>query len=238
VSVCGKTPGFVIAATGLRAEACMAEGVDRVRAVAGGGDGRRLEALIEHQVDAGGQAIISFGIAAGLARGIAAGTCLAGGTVIHDGAAYAADPAWTASIKAAIGTTDPITIAGVDRPLTSAAEKQALQAETGAVGADMESHIVARLAAQYGLPFAVLRVIADPAEREIPSAALAGMRSDGGVDVLAVLASLLRHPGQLPGLLRLAADTRHAMAALLRCRDLLGPGLRFGDLAEFLLDMP
>ena len=77
----------------------------------------------------------------------------------------------------------------------------------------------------------MLRVIADPAEREIPSAALVGMRSDGGIDVLAVLASLLEHPGQLPALLRLAADTRRAMAELLRCHNLLGPGLGFRDLA-------
>ena len=226
-----RAPGFVIAATGLRAEARIAARSAHVRAVAGGGNRARLERLIERSVAEGGQAILSFGIAAGLAPGMSAGTCLAGSTVIHDGAAYAADPVWTASIKAAIGGTNPITIAGVDRPLTSPAAKRALNAETGAVAADMESHIVGRLATQHGLPFAVLRVVADPAEREIPSAALAGMREDGAIDVRAVLAALLKQPGQLPALLRLAADTRRAMASLLRCHNLLGVGLDFGDFA-------
>jgi adenosylhomocysteine nucleosidase len=231
VSLHGGAPGFVIAAGGLRAESRIAARADRVRALAGGGDGERLEELIEHSVTAGGRAIISFGVAAGLTPGLAAGACLVGSKVIHERTCYTADPAWTASIKAAIGATYLATIAGVDRPLTSAYEKQALNAASGAVAADMESHIVARLATRHGLPFAVLRVIADPAERDIPPAALAGMRSDGGIDGLAVLASLLKHPGQLLALLRLAADTRRAMAALLRCHDLLGPGLGFRDLA-------
>jgi adenosylhomocysteine nucleosidase len=187
--------------------------------------------LIEHSVAQGGQAIISIGIAAGLMPGMVAGACLVGNEVLHSGRSYRADAAWTARIKEVIGNTELVTIAGVDRPLTSASEKRAFNAKSGAVAADMESHIVAQLATRHGLPFAVLRVIADPAEREIPSAALVGMRSDGGIDVLAVLASLLRHPGQLPALLRLAADTRRAMATLLRCYDRLGPGLGFRDLA-------
>jgi adenosylhomocysteine nucleosidase len=222
-------PGFVIAVTGLRAEARIAARSANVRAVAGGGNRARLEQLIEHQLAEGGQAIISFGIAAGLAPGLEPGACLVGGTVIHDGAASVADPVWTASIKSAIGGMDPIIIAGVDRPLTSPAAKRALHTETGAVAADIESHIVARLATRHGLPFAVLRVIADPAEREIPSAALAGLREDGGIDIRAVLAALLKQPGQLPTLLRLAGDTRRAMASLLRCHNLLGAGLGFGD---------
>jgi hypothetical protein len=94
----------------------------------------------------------------------------------------------------------------------------------------MESHVAARLAAERGLPFAVLRVIADSAAREIPPAALAGMGKDGRIDVLAVLVALRRAPGQLPALVGLAADTRRAMAELFRCHRLVGPGFGFFDL--------
>jgi len=38
------------------------------------------------------------------------------------------------------------------------------------------------------------------------------------------LLSLMRSPAQLPGLLRLAFDARAAFAALLRAKQLLGPG--------------
>ena len=175
--------------------------------------------------------MISFGIAAGLAPGRAAGaTCLVGREVVHEGRSYSTDADWAARLEEG------------DRPaachdcrrrsalLTSVCEKRALHAHSGAVAADMESHIVARLAAQHGLPFAVLRVIADPAEQDIPPAALAGMASDGGIDVRAVLSLAGEGPGSCRGCFASPPIRGRAVAALLRCHNLLGPGLGFGDL--------
>ena len=96
-----------------------------------------------------------------------------------------------------------------------------------------ESAIVARAAERHGLPFAILRVIADPAHRPLPSAALVAMRADGGIDVAAVLGALLRNPAQLPALIRLGLDSREAFSALVRARALLGAnfaGVDLGDL--------
>ncbi len=221
--------GFVVAATGLRAEARIAARAKGVRAVAGGGDAAQLAHRIEQALAEGGKAIISFGICAGLAPGLSAGLCLAGREVVHAGTTYAADPAWTKRIAKAIGA-EPVTIAGVDRPLTSLSEKRARHAKSSAVAADMESQIVAQLAARHGLPFAVLRVVADPATRDIPSAALAAMGSDGGFDIAGLLAALSRDPAQLTALVRLAGDTARAMAGLFRCHYLLGARLGFPDL--------
>ena len=86
----------------------------------------------------------------------------------------------------------------------------------------MESHVAAPIAAAHGLPFAVLRVVCDPAERSLPPAALAAMREDGG-RISAVLSSLMRSPGQFPDLLRLSRDARLAFGELRRCRVTLGP---------------
>lgn len=113
-------------------------------------------------------------------------------------------------------------IAGVDSPLADAAGKAAFFTATGAAAVDMESAIVARAAQRHGLPFAILRVIADPAHRPLPSAALVAMRSDGEVDLAAVLGALAREPGQLPALVRLGLDSRKAFAALVHARALLG----------------
>jgi adenosylhomocysteine nucleosidase len=225
-----QSPGFVIAATGLRAEAHVAERLAQVRAVAGGGDGSRLEKLLGEAIAQGGRAIISFGIAAGLAPDKRPGTCLIASEVVHEDKGYPADPLWAGRLQAALGTAELAVVAGVDRPLQSAAAKEALHAETGAAAADMESHIAAWLAAENGLPFAALRVIADPAEQAVPPAALAGMRTDGSVDVLGALAALARAPRQLPAMLRLSGNMRHAMAALFRCHRRLGPGFGFFDL--------
>jgi len=221
---------FVIAATGLGAEARIAARLANVVTVAGGGEGDRLERLIGEAIGHGGRAIVSFGIAAGLMPGKIAGTCLIGNEVVHRGVRYAADAAWTSRLKAAIGEAELATIAGVDRPLRNPAEKHALQAATGAIAADMESHIAARLATKHGLPFAMLRVVADQAGRDVPPAALAGMSNDGTVDVKAVLASLARTPSQIPALVGVAAETGRAFAELLRCHRRLAPGFSFFDL--------
>jgi adenosylhomocysteine nucleosidase len=225
-----QNPAFVIAATGLGAEARIAARLADVVTVAGGGEGDRLERLIGEAIARGGCAIISLGIAAGLMPGKIAGTCLIGNEVVHRGVRYSGDAAWASRLKAAIGEAEFATIAGVDRPLRNPAEKHALQAATGAIAADMESHIVARLATQYRLPFAIIRVIADRAETEVPPAALAGMGKDGRVDVKAVLASLAREPSQIPAIMRVAVDTSRAFAELLRCHRRLGPGFSFFDL--------
>src|SRR5262249_24186564 len=133
--------------------------------------------------------------------------------------------AWRGRLAARLSAARAGNLAGVDAPVLSPAAKQALAAG-GALAVDMESHIAARLAAAHDLPFAALRVICDPTERAIPSAAIAGMREDGGTDLGAILRALLAAPSQLPAMIRLARDARAAFAALERCRDMLGAGLQ------------
>ncbi len=94
----------------------------------------------------------------------------------------------------------------------------------------MESHVVARIAVKYALPFAVLRVIADPSERALPTAVLAGMRADGSTDAPAVLRALAGDPGQIPALVRVATDAGRAFWGLFRCHRRAGPGLGLFDL--------
>jgi hopanoid-associated phosphorylase len=228
--VSDKGASFVIAATGFRAETRIAVRSRGVMAVSGGGHTARLDELVRQLVGQGGKAIISFGLAAGLAPRYAAGTCVIGSEVVYGGASYPADQAWSASMKQLIGGADLVKVAGVDRPLTRSSEKQDLYRASGASAADMESHVVARIAAELALPFAVLRVIADPAERELPRAALAGMRPDGRIAVGAVLAALASSRAQLPGLIGLAVEAGRARSVLFRCSDLLGTRLGLRDL--------
>jgi adenosylhomocysteine nucleosidase len=130
-----------------------------------------------------------------------------------------------------IGRYASAEMAGADAPVAEAISKNALSAATGAVAVDMESVVVARAAQRHGLPFAILRVVADPAQRSLPSAALVAMRADGEVDVSAVFSALSRNPGQLPTLARLALDARRAFSALARARAFLG-----ADFASFELE--
>ena len=225
--------------TGLAAEARIAAGPGVVT-LSGGGDMARLTRLIEEAVAAGGRAIISIGIAGGLSPGLKAGSCLVGRKVLTvSGESFEADRVWAQRLSVRLGGAPIVDLAGIDRPVVDSAAKRALHVETGAAAADMESHVAARLAARYGLPFAALRVVADPAEHRLPPAALVGMRPDGGVALGAVLASLARQPQQIPALMMTALDARAAFAALLGSRKmLLACSLGFGDLGELRLDVP
>src|SRR5205807_10330301 len=72
---------------------------------------------------------------------------------------------------------------------------------------------------------AICRTVIDSARRDLPPAALVGLRHDGTPDVLAVSRSLARRPSQLPALARIAVDAWTARQALRRGRTLLGAGL-------------
>jgi len=224
------TSGYVLAVTGLRAEARIAARSQQTRAVAGGGNAAGLERLIEEAITVHCRGVISFGMAGALRRDLRPGACLVGRDVMHESEHYRIDETWTAHLQANLGAAEVVAIAGVDQPLVTQSQKQALFAATGAAAVDMESHVAARLAAKHGLPFAVLRVVADPQQRTLPPAALAGMRADGTADAAAVLRSLGKNPAQIPQLIRIVTDAGRAYCALLRCNRRLGAGLGLFDL--------
>src|SRR5205814_7437175 len=123
----------------------------------------------------------------------------------------------------------------VDAPVVAQADKRALHESAGTVAVDMESHIAAKIAARYGVPFAACRVIIDPAERTLPPAALVGMRADGRPDVFAVIRSLCQQPRQMFSLLRVVADLPAARSALTDGRSRLTGHLRFPSHARMQL---
>ena len=221
----------VLAVSGLASETRIARGAG-VAVLAGGGDPTRLAALIEDDIRDGVSALISFGIAGGLEPGLTPGTILIARGVYDGSTHLTADPAWVDGLARALPRARIAEIAGVDAPVCDVRSKAELHAHTGAQAVDMESHIVARLATRHRLPFAVLRVVSDPAERALPPAALAGMRPDGTTDIGAVLLSLGREPRQLPGLIRTALDFRAALQGLDASRRSLSRHLAFDGRTE------
>jgi hopanoid-associated phosphorylase len=201
-----------------------------VTAIAGGGDETPLAALLEKAIGEGTRGIISFGICGGLRPDLKPGTCIVGTAVLFDGRSHATDAAWTKRIAARLPQVELGAVAGSRAVIADPCEKRALFDATGAIAADMESHVAARIAEKHGLPFAILRAVADPAHQRIPPAAVHGLKPDGSTDVRGVLKSLSSEPSQIAELMRVAANAWRARASLLRCHGLLGPGLGFGDL--------
>ncbi len=219
---------MILVVCGLKAEADIAAGKG-VTTVCGGGDQHRLaQDLARLAPKASG--VISFGIAGGLDPTLEPGdTRVGAGIVIADGRRYPADEGWVSRLSSSLGVPAAL-FAAVDTPLADVTGKAALRAATGAAIVDMESHIAGRAAQAAGVPFAALRVVTDSASRSLPHAASVGMRADGSVNLAAIIGSLMKKPGQVPGLIRTGLDARKAFAALLRSRQRLGPDFAFLDL--------
>ena len=227
----------VVAVTGLEIEARIAAGPG-VRTLAAGGDAHRLAVGLEREMARGATAIISFGIAGGLAAAALPGTWLIADAVVARSMRWPVDVAWAAALIARLPGALRGDLAGVDTVVAASADKRALGEATAAIAVDTESHLVAAFASNHGVPFAVFRVIADPVKQALAPAATQGMRCDGTVNLRSVLGSLARTPRQLPTLLRNAIDAKIAFRALSRGRRLLGPGLGYPYLGELLLDVP
>jgi adenosylhomocysteine nucleosidase len=139
-------------------------------------------------------------------------------TVLSDGVASHAD----ASLAERFGGLTAHTILGGSTIAADAAAKRRLYAATQAHAIDLESGAVAAIAGARGLPFIVIRAICDPAERDLPPAALTALDPDGAIGLWGVLRSLLGNPRQIPGLLALAHDAKLARRALLGLADRVG----------------
>lgn len=227
---------MILAATGLQRERRIVAGPD-IEAVAGGGDHERLESTLDARA-AAARGIISIGIAGGIAPGLRAGDWVLADSVLVDGQAIAADSRWTKRLADRLPEAVRGLLLGVDTIVADVEQKAALHRATGALAVDMESHIAARVAARHRLPFAIARVVCDPAHRALPPAARIGMKPDGGMDLPAVLRSLLAQPSQLPGLIVTAWEAERSFRSLLRGHRRLGAGLCGPDLGELVLDMP
>jgi hopanoid-associated phosphorylase len=226
---------MILAATGLQRERRIVAGPD-VEAIASGGDSVRLEGVLDRLANST-SGIISIGIAGGLAPGLQVGQWVVADAVLVDGEPMPTDPAWTGRLVARLPEAARGLLLGANAMVADATQKASLHSTTGALAVDMESHIVARVARRHHLPFAVARLVSDAAHHSLPPAARVGMKSDGIMDLPAVLRSLLAEPSQLPALIRTGLEAERGFRALLRGRRRLGPRLSGPDFAEPALDM-
>jgi adenosylhomocysteine nucleosidase len=227
---------LIVAITGLRREARIVVG-EGVRAIACGGRAdvlrRELSGALDHRV----RGIISFGICAGLSPDVPSGACIIASEIVTPDGHFPADGGWAIRMRKLLPEAVQGRVAGVNSLLRNGAEKSALYARTGALAADMESGVGAETAQRHNLPFACLRCVADQAVSSLPDAAIVALRENGTIDLAEVVASLIRRPGQIPALIRLARESRTAFAGLLRCRRRLGSSLAGPDFRQPVLDM-
>jgi adenosylhomocysteine nucleosidase len=176
-------------------------------------------------IEDGANALVSFGIAGGLAAALTPGTVVLATTVIdNSGNRWETSTPWRNAAATAIPDTAAGTLISTPTPATTPDEKTRLNRDHQALAVDMESAGVARAAAEAKCPFLVVRVIADPADRSLPSSALHGIDAEGRQRPLRVVSKLIVRPWELSGLIRLSNDSRTALRQLGRVAA-LGHGL-------------
>jgi adenosylhomocysteine nucleosidase len=218
----------VLIVCGLKREAAILAGPGRATLC---GDAYTLRAGLAEAAGLRPSLVVSWGLCGGLDPRLRPGDLILGAGVVSDQGAVRTDEAVTSSLVQRLGGAGARVVverlAASDAPVLTAAAKAQLRRATGAAGVDMESLIAGQFALKQQVPFAILRAVADPAERDLPPLVLKAVDSDGGVDAAAVIGALIRSPSQLAGLRALAADSGAAFRALKRCRGLL-PGLFLG----------
>jgi adenosylhomocysteine nucleosidase len=228
-------PRPVLIVTGLVQEARIAAGPG-MTVICSSSDPQQLRALLTVLDPATIRGVISFGVAGGL------DPTLKSGDVVVATEVLAGDTRWLAGLtlnddliaSLALRSRRVVRggLAGVERVIAAKACKAALRSETGAAAVDMESHIAAAYAAEAGLPFAALRVIADPASRALPELAMAAIKANGDIDLRKVLRGVARDPLSLRALVSTGIDFNRALRSLRGCRGFLlgGESLVTADL--------
>ncbi len=228
-------PRPVLIVTGLVQEARIAAGPG-MTVICSSSDPQQLRALLTVFDPATIRGVISFGVAGGL------DPTLKSGDVVVATEVLAGDTRWLAGLalnddlieSVALGSRRVVRggLAGAEEVVAAKASKAALHSETGAVAVDMESHIAAAYAAEAGLPFAALRVIADPASRALPVLARAAIKPNGDIDLRKVLRGVARDPSLLRALVSTGIDFNRALRTLRGCRGFLlgGESLVTADL--------
>jgi len=211
-----------IVVTGMEFEARIARRAG-LRAIVVGGRPEQRVAAIERALAEGATGLISFGIAGGLDPLLASGAILVPEAVrIDSGEEFPVDPEWRRRLLSGIPHAVSGIVLGAGAIVAGVNEKKSLYDRTNAVAVDLESGAVASAASRAGVPFVVVRAIADSAHRDLPHVALVGLDSEGRAAVGTVCGLLARKPRQIPALVRLTLETRRALSAIAAIAGLVG----------------
>ncbi len=219
-----KTPmtvrlGIVVA---MSSEARMLESRDgetgQIRVQVSGIGRSRARAAAQRLVTDGAQALISWGTAVSLDEQLQPGHLVLPQQLLHaESGPIPVSASWRTTLhdrlRARFTVFDRPMIT-TDELLQSPSDKRRVGMETGAVSADMESVEVALVAREAGVPFVVLRSVADSIETPVPHWLNGIIGPTGQISLLAAVPAALGHPKDWASLVRLARDFNTALKTL------------------------
>jgi adenosylhomocysteine nucleosidase len=168
-------------------------------------------------INAGADALASFGLAGGLDPALAAGTIFLPVEVVStQHAAFQTARPWRERLGSVLSGLRPVTqgklLTSVEA-ITDAEAKAITFRDTGAVAVDMEGVAVAQIAAAHGRPFLAVKVIVDTAQDTLPKSVMAAS-SAGQLQRWRLIGALALAPADVVGVIRLAQRFRIAHRSL------------------------
>ena len=210
---------------GMISEANIIGHPDNAVVIVAAGNPANLVSDLADAIKGGCDRVLSFGTCGALNPNLVAGEIVVG-TAAAGPFPIMFDLTWTGRL---VGQTrgTRVVVVKASATVTTAEQKAALFAESGADVVDLETCIAARFAYDKCIPFAMLRAVSDAANQDIPPAALAALNSGGGINVMSVIGSLLGDIRQIPALARLANSATLAFNALAAA--LMDIGVNYGE---------
>jgi adenosylhomocysteine nucleosidase len=147
--------------------------------------------------------VLTCGFAGGLRPDLAAQTVV-----------FSADKetGWEPALLAA--GAKPARFHGVERVATTVEEKRTLRQTTGADAVDMESQIICDLCREQGIPSAIVRIILDTADTNLPLDFNQYLTADQQVDTAKLARAVLFSPSKVRALLHLQQQGKAAAQKL------------------------
>lgn len=228
----------VLIVTGLKQEARIAAGPG-LTVICSSSNPVQLREMMLSFDPASIRGIVSFGVAGGLNPELRSGDIVIASEIVSAKGRWLTAEALSEALHGLPEQGGPHRVvrgvlAGVEEVVLGQVAKAALRSTTGADAVDMESHIAARYAEKYELPFAALRVISDPAHRALPELATTALKANGSVDVWKVVRGVARKPSQIRALVHSGRDFSRALRGLRSYRSRLdgASGMVIAEAAE------
>ena len=169
--------------------------------------------------------LISWGTAAGLSSHLKAGDLLLPDLILDkNGIEYASDSDFKIQLVKLLPNNLSYksgSLCESENILKDAEEKEALGKKFNAIGCDMESATLAKLANQKGISFNALRVVSDDYTTQIPKSVYLSINEDGDFSMGIFFAQLIRRPKDLIQVIRLGENFRKAKKTMLELKKAL-----------------
>ncbi|MGR9115899.1 MAG: phosphorylase family protein [Gammaproteobacteria bacterium] len=179
---------------------------------------QNAQAAAELLLANGAESLISWGCAAALVDTLAPGDLTLVSSLVTDRLEQLdIQSSWLTETRQVLSELHPHTSGSLAESTTlvsSVTEKKTTQRRTQATVLDMESVAIAKVALQNGKPFLAVRAIADPVDMNLPKAIAESLSEEGEVILPKLLAYLVRHPGELMGLIKLGLHFNAAQKTL------------------------